>query len=176
MKLIRLLSTIGVCLLQFSCATPKSYLTFSDWDSDSNKLIKRREFVEAYSSLNYFDKWGHGKGSITYPELFTATFQSMDRDQSNSISAEEFSAQIKLFFFGMFNGSFGAWDSDASGSLSSDEFISHIRVTNFGSLWDENSDKRVSEKEMAGGMFYVCDINNDGSVDESELSSWKRNR
>ncbi|MBI1767051.1 MAG: hypothetical protein HY015_01070 [Bacteroidetes bacterium] len=169
-------TVLMIGLVQIACGVSKTYLTFPDWDSNSDKQIRRNEFVDAYGNLNYFNKWSHGKGSISYADFYPAVFESMDRDQNKLITSDEFNSQIKLFFFGMFNGDFGKWDDDKSGSIILNEFVKHIGASKFASLWDDNSDTWIENHEMAGGMFYVCDVNNNGSVDEIELNNWKKNR
>lgn len=169
---------VANCLACFlvSCASPKTYTTATDWDSNKNGSIERREFVEAYLAQNYFDKWGEGKGSVAYQDLFNSLFDAMDVDKDKKLSIAEFNAQIKLFYFGLFSGSFVNWDDDRNESLSQDEFNKHISSSNLASIWDTNDDNRISEREMAGGMFYLCDADSNGSVSETELDAWKKNR
>lgn len=166
----------SVTALVCSCAGPKVYTSPTDWDVDKNGSIQRHEFVDAYVAQNYFDKWSGGKSSASFQDLYNSLFDSMDGDNDQKLSPSEFDAQIKLFYFGMFSNSFNTWDDDSNGSVSQSEFNQHVSASNLSSLWDNNGDKRISEKEMAGGMFYLCDTDSDGSVSHAELEIWKKNR
>lgn len=167
---------IVVLMVNLSCSTTtKTFSSFSDWDTDSNRQIGRREFVDAYLAQDYFEKWSTG-GSISYSQLYDQAFASMDGDKDEKLSIEEFTAQIRLFYFGLFSGSFDLWDDNRDESLSKKEFADHVSTTNLATLWDSNGDKRITEAEMAGGMFYLCDANSNGNVDEQELALWKKNR
>jgi len=163
------------CLLD-ACTSSKTYVSSADWDSDKNGSIGRREFVDAYLAQNYFDKWSGGKNSVTYQDLFNSLFDSMDADKDQKLNNPEFNAQIKLFYFGLFNESFSSWDDDKDSIVSKNEFLNHVSSSNLASLWDTNSDRHISENEMAGGMFYLCDADSNGSVSSTELETWKKNR
>jgi Ca2+-binding EF-hand superfamily protein len=167
---------LAVVLLVSSCASTRNYESFSDWDSDKSGRVERREFVEAYLGNGYFKKWHDGKSAITYAELFDSMFKSIDSDKDNKLSIVEFNSQIRFFYFGLFNESFSKWDTNSDASINLSEFSKGVSSTNLASIWDTDDDKRIMEREMAGGMFYICDADSNGSVDETELNTWKRNR
>lgn len=173
MKTIRLFS---MPLLLLACTAPKVYTTYPDWDSNHDSKLQRSEFVEGYMQTNYFDKWGNGKSSIKYEELYQNTFRTLDRDGDAKVTSDEFNNQIKLFYFGLFNKSFDQWDTDNNAVLDLNEFITNATNSNLSTLWDANSDKRISKKELAGGMFYLCDTDSNGTVDEQEFNAWKSMR
>lgn len=175
-NLIYILGT--ACLICSQCAPgpQKTYTSVVDWDTDKNGSIGRREFVNGYSALDYFNRWSGGKSSVAYQDLFNTIFDSMDSDKEQKLSGPEFNAQIKYFFFGMFSDSFANWDDNQDGSLDRDEFNKHIASSRLASYWDTNSDKHISENEMAGGMFYLCDADGNGSVSQEELDAWRKNR
>lgn len=159
-----------------ACSASKSYVGYSDWDTNNDQTISRSEFVEAYVGQNYFDKWGAGSGSIRYEDLYQEAFASIDADKDVKLSLVEFNSQIKRIYFGLFNETFARWDDDSNASISKDEFLRHVAATNLAAMWDTDHNKRITEREMAGGMFYVSDSDSNGSVEEIELNTWKRNR
>jgi Ca2+-binding EF-hand superfamily protein len=170
-----ILSLLMVSQVLLFCATPKMLSAFSDWDTDANSRIERNEFVQAYVRQGYFKKWGQSQ-SISYVQLADELFASLDVDKTTTISPVEFTAQIKQFYFGLFQESFRQWDDNNDGSLSKQEFTTHASSSKLPTLWDNNVDQRISEQEMAGGMFYLCDANGDGFVDDAELIAWKEDR
>jgi Ca2+-binding EF-hand superfamily protein len=177
MNFIQQLTAMSISYLAASCASVnKTYEAYTDWDTNNDQKIGRSEFVEAYLDQGYFDRWGAGAGSIAYDELFVEAFESIDTDRDENLSLVEFSSQIKLFYFGLFSESFDRWDDDSNASISKSEFTRHVAMTNLVSLWDTDSNRRITEREMAGGMFYICDADSNGSIDQTELNTWKRNR
>lgn len=169
------LAIIALIMTAASCAAPKSYATFADWDVSMNSAVERNEFVQGYTASNYFDKWS-GRGSITYAELAQGVFKSLDYNGDGKLNNAEFDSQIKLFYFGLFRDRFEGWDDDSDNSVRRAEFDKHIMASNFALTWDTNNDKLISEREMAGGMFYVSDANSDGKVTGTELDDWRKRR
>lgn len=165
-----------VVLMLSACSATNKYQTFVDWDSNDNNQVERREFVDAYQANGYFKKWSNAKYSVTYQELFNSVFESLDADKDNKLSIVEFNSQIKLFYFGLFNETLDRWDLNSDASIDQGEFNERVSSTNLGSIWDTDNDKRITEGEMAGGMFYICDADSNGQVSETELNAWKRNR
>lgn len=153
-----------------------SYESYSDWDSDGNLSISRTEFIQAYLSQDFFERWGQGSRSISYNQLFDEAFSSIDSDNDGKLSMVEFNSQIGLYHFGIFDGSFSGWDEDSNASISRPEFDNHVATSKLAGLWDTDANTRIADREMAAGMFYICDSNGNGSVDEIELNVWKRNR
>lgn len=166
----------GMVVIFFCCSAPKTYTSFSDWDSSQDRKLNRSEFVNAYINQNYFDRWSQNGYSLSYSSFFEKVFDFLDKDHDGLVGIIEFNSQIKSFYFGLFSENVSTWDDDVSASISKTEFIQHVSRTNLASVWDTNADKNISESEMAGGMFYIGDVNGDGVVDEIELNLWKRNR
>lgn len=76
----------------------------------------------------------------------------------------------------MFSESFESWDDNQDGKIRIPEFTKYASASKLASLWDSNSDHSVYEREMAEGMFYVCDSDNSGKISEVELNAWKEGR
>ncbi|MBT1708404.1 hypothetical protein KK062_09225 [Fulvivirgaceae bacterium PWU5] len=169
-------SSAVAMLVVTSCAAPKSYTAFADWDASSNSAVERNEFVQGYTALNYFEKWSRDKSSITYDEMGRGVFMSLDGNNDGKLSNEEFTSQINLFYFGLFHDRFDGWDDDHNNSVSHAEFDKHVIASGFALTWDTDGDELISKREMAGGMFYVSDANSDGRVTERELDAWKESR
>lgn len=159
-----------------SCAAPKRYMAFADWDASRNSTVERNEFVRGYTALSYFDEWSDHKSPITYAEMANGVFSSLDHNDDFMLTSDEFSSQINLFYFGLFHDRFEAWDDDRDKRVGRAEFDRHIIASRFALTWDTNGDKLISEREMAGGMFYVSDANSDGKVTDTELHEWKESR
>jgi len=169
-------TTSVAVLVAASCAAPKMYLSFSDWDTDHTGSIERQEFVRGYTDQDYFDKWSPDKGSIGYAEMQKRLFMSLDRDKDLKLDRAEFNDKIDRFYFGLFHDQFDGWDDSHDDSICQQEFKKHVSASNLSSVWDANGDKEISEQEMAGGMFYVCDFNGDTRIANIEFEKWRVNR
>ncbi len=163
-------------LLLIACAAPKVYTTYPGWDTNQDNKLQRAEFVEGYMHTNYFDKWGNGKSAISFEDLYRNTFKTLDKDSDGKLTSDEFNAGIRAFYFGLFSESFDQWDSNKDSQLNLSEFTARAEKTNLSTMWDTNSDKSISKKELAGGMFYLCDADSNGTVSETEFNSWKSMR
>ena len=159
-----------------SCAARKSYLSFADWDSNRTGSIERPEFVQTYTAQDYFKKWSPDKSSIGYAEMQRRLFTSLDRNKDVKLDRTEFDQKINRFYFGLFHDHFDAWDDSHDGSISQQEFDKHVSSSNLSAIWDANGDKAISEQEMAGGMFHVCDFNGDMRIANIEFEKWRVNR
>lgn len=172
---------LGTCsfifsMLLFSCTAPKTYVSFADWDSSKDLRLDRGEFVDAYLNQKYFNKWSQNGISLSEEAFFDAVFDSLDTDRDGSLSLLEFNMRIKSFYFGLFHDSFDIWDKNSNAGISREEFEIRVLSSNLADIWDINSDKYISERELAGGMFYICDTDGDGYISEIELDTWKRNQ
>lgn len=163
-------------VLLLSCATPKTYQSFTDWDTSKDLQLDRKEFVNAYVNQNYFNNWSPNGMSLSQQAFLDAVFKELDTDRDGALSVLEFSTRIKSFYFGLFHDTFDKWDKDNNAGISRDEFKIHASASNLTRIWDTNSDQSISERELAGGMFYICDTDGNGYVNEIELDTWKRNQ
>jgi Ca2+-binding EF-hand superfamily protein len=166
--------TIGV--VSATCASVQSISTYSDWDSSSDNALDRHEFIYGYIRSNFFGRWSEGGISISPEEFYDGIFNSMDTDKNDQLTRDEFNEKIKYFYFGMFNGSFDTWDVNSNSSLDKNEFLSNSKQNKLGSMWDTSGDNGISQRELAGGMFYLCDANSNGQIDVMEFNIWKVNR
>lgn len=108
--------------------------------------------------------------------MYRNTFRTLDRDGDAKVTSDEVSSQIKFFYFGLFNKSFDQWDTNNDSLLDLNEFTAKATNSNLATLRDTNSDKRISKKELAGGMFYLSDEDSNGTVDEQEFNARKTMR
>ncbi|HEU5292290.1 MAG TPA: hypothetical protein VFU05_16700 [Cyclobacteriaceae bacterium] len=175
-KYILFLFSSPFFLLASCTSQAVTFNSFSDWDKNLDHSINRYEFVAAYTRQNFFDKWSSGSSSVTYDKLLEEVFRSIDNDKSGTLDENEFNSQIKQFYFGLFNDSFGTWDDTSNKLVEKSEFLNHATNSKLAPLWDSNGDNYIRENEMAEGMFYVCDSDNNGEITETELSIWKQGR
>lgn len=173
---MRTLTSFCIFTFLFACASPKIVpITYQDWDTNHDAIINRSEFVNGYEQADYFEKWSSGS-SATYGEFFEGIFKSLDANKDLKIVHQEFDGRVNSFYFNMFHGTFTGWDNDSSGSIDKQEFMGHVASTNLATLWDTTGDKNINDRELASGMFYLCDINNNHQIDELEFNLWKVNQ
>ncbi|HEY3405424.1 MAG TPA: hypothetical protein VGK59_18705 [Ohtaekwangia sp.] len=170
------MSPLLITILLLSCATSRSTLMlYGDWDGNHDRFLDQQEFVNTYVRTDYFSKWSYGN-SATYPELFDGVFASLDANKDHQLSQPELDEKIKPFFFNMYRNTFADWDTDHSGSVSQSEFSKLAAASNLSSLWDTDGDKSISRTELALGMFYLGDTDNDRKLNELEFNIWNVNR
>lgn len=170
------LSPLLIAIFVCACATSKpAVLMYGDWDSNRDGGLDQQEFVNTYVRTDYFSKWSQGS-SASYAELFDGVFTSLDADKNNELSQREIDEKIKPYFFNMYRNAFADWDTDRNGTVTKSEFINVAARSNLPTLWDANGDKSISRHELALGMFYLGDTNNDRKMDELEFNVWKVNR
>ena len=167
---------ITISWLAAACTMSGIYSSYSGWDLDADEALNRYEFINGYAHSGYFDKWSNGKTLITYKELYKGIFKTIDSDENNKVSMEEFEGRMDHYYFQIFNADFTKWDSNSNATLEWNEFYREVSKTNLGSQWDTSGDKRVSKSELADGMFYLSDANNNGKVDKLEFNIWTVNR
>ena len=177
MKNQYLIAFLGSVFVLASCSNQLiSYASFSDWDKSNDSFLDRNEFVEGYIYQDFFDKWNPTGNSMSYDKFFNEMYLSIDRNKDAAIDKGEFDSQIKRFFFGMFSESFESWDQNKDGKMRMPEFTKNASASKLASLWDSNSDRVIYEREMAEGMFYICDSDNSGKIFEAELNDWRDSR
>lgn len=165
-----------IVLIIIGCSSKTNVTAFSSWDTDGSKHIDRAEFVNTYPSSNWADQWSNGNYTMSYTELYNGLFAFLDTDDDDKVSIVEFNSRIQPFYFGMFNGNFANWDNDANASIDKTEFVKNVSDTNLASYWDTESDNTITKRELAGGMFYLCDEDSNGKIERLEFDEWKRNR
>lgn len=171
MKKKVIVMVMGMC----SCAAPQISSSYQDYDRNRDSALDRGEFISAYQENGYFSKWTRGI-SVSYTDFLVGLFATLDTDNDTRVSEPEFNAHIKQYFFNMFRGDFMSWDRDGSKLIDKNEFIQSTEQSNLASLWDSSGDRSITEREMAGGMFYLVDKNSNEGVDEIEFNLWMAER
>lgn len=169
-------------LLMTTCATITTthlFTSYQDWDANKDGAIQRAEFIDGYSGSNYFSKWNNGSTStrsISYDDFLNDAFTFLDTDKNAKLDKSEFDSQIDKYYFGIQSNSFGQWDKNSNGAIDKTEFIQRAKNDNLAPLWDVDSNKSISEYEMASGMFDLCNTNKDLKVDQQEFDVWRAKR
>lgn len=168
-------SLMMVSILTMTCSSV-SYTSYANWDRDSDGKLDRYEFTTGYLQSKYFKKWTSEKKPMSYERLYQVTFNSLDTDHDEKLTKMEFDPKIGSFYKGNFQESFTRWDSDGNSILDKSEFFRSVCKTDLASHWDTSGDKRISTRELASGMFYIGDLDNNGRINSLEFNIWKINR
>ena len=173
-------TTIAIVgLLMMTCATAtttKLITSYQDWDSNKDGAIQRAEFIDGYIDSNYFNKWSNRGNSISYNDFLVDEFNFLDKNRNAEIERTEFDGQIDPYYFGTQSNDFNHWDKNSNGLIENAEFIEQAKISKLASLWDNDDDKTISEREMASGMYDLCNTNNDPKVDQQEFDQWRAKR
>ncbi|WP_165823847.1 hypothetical protein [Pseudochryseolinea flava] len=170
---MNIFSVVATVFFATACGAPKVYSDYATWDRNTDKGIQRSEFVDSYLANNNAKNWQLESGSLNRLKFTERLFHRMDENNSGTLTVDEFNPKIKKFSFGMVSASISSWDTDDNGILVRDEFTAAASKSKLFNLWDTSGDNSISAKELAGGMFYVCDLNNDHHIDENEFKAWQ---
>ena len=165
------IALIAVC----SCATVGMRSGYTDWDSNRNGQLNRYEFVTGYQESNYFFRWNRAK-NISAQQFYETMFHEMDQNKDSLLTCQEFSSKISYYYFQSASDECATWDDNHDKAVTKEEFNVHAMQSKLLSVWDISDDKKISEREMATGMFFLCDLDNDGTITPVEFNIWKMNR
>lgn len=159
----------------YCCALVQPNPGYVNWDSSNDERLTRNEFVRGYIRSNYFFKWSKNRAALSIDAFQDSLFRFMDTNDDRQLTEEEFASRITFYSQGIFEGDFHTWDSDGNSCLTLREF-KNSAGRKLTPLWDTTADHQITEKEIALGMFQVCDANSDDEVDAVELGIWLANR
>lgn len=152
-----------------SCGVQHTYSAFMNWDSNDDRILQRDEFVDMYLQSEYFKKWSDTQDPVRYEVIHQNIFKTLDRDSSKTIDNREYYSFNNFYSQAT---KFTEWDDDQNGGIDRGEFNRHICKNGLLTAWDANADLLISKIEMGEGMFHVCDVNQNGIVDEPEFNVW----
>lgn len=121
-------------------------------------------------------------GALTAPPALADRFGDWDRDESGSISRDEFRAGLSD------TGAYDRWDSDGDAALTRQEF--HARIGDEPSFpegssddpdamydtWDADRDTTLKESEFQDGYYDTYDADGDEELNEQEFSLFEEDR
>ena len=172
--MLRIISIILVSIALVECATVRKYPNYTNWDLNGDSMLNRYEFLTGYTKSNYFLRWGGGK--LAANDFIRQIFNAMDHNKDTRLTCEEFHSKVDYYFHSSFNNIFYDWDDNRDNVLVVAEFEHLASQTELTSHWDTTSDNKLSEREIAVGMFYLSDVDHNKSVDLLEFNIWKVNR
>jgi Ca2+-binding EF-hand superfamily protein len=173
---MRLVTIIILILLFFAgCSSYRIVPPPTNWDANGDDILDRYEFLKGYIKSDYFKKWSRSQKPIMLEQFSQTIFSILDHDKDDNLGEREFRSGINHFFLRT-RISFGQWDEDSNGIVDKTEFRRHAQDPDFSSLWDGNGDNTVTDREMAGGMFQVCDRDGNAEINVLEFNIWNANR
>lgn len=162
-----------ILMLTALACNHEGVLRFEDWDKNNSGKIEKQEFVDTFT-LNYYDDWDRkDDGYLDDEDFFQIYYDVMNRDDDDGVSEEEFSWAYEYYNRGEFRDEYENWDVNDDFILTYEEYQAGLYESTFFRLWDFNDDGKLSEEELATGMFRVFDINDDGMVDRDEYDTYK---
>jgi len=168
---------IGLSMMACATVTTTKVITsYTDWDANKDGALQRTEFIDGYTDSNYFSRWSNRGNSISYNDFLVDAFNFIDKNRNAEIEKLEFDGQIDAYYFGTKSNSFNRWDKNSDGLIDNEEFIEQAKTNQLASLWDNDGDKTISAREMASGMYDLCNTNNDPKVDQQEFDQWRAKR
>jgi hypothetical protein len=168
--------TLLISVICVSCSY-RSMTTWSstwNWDRDGDDKLDRYEFKAGYQRSNYFKSWGTGT-KISQHVFLSSVFDRLDANADRQLSHKEFTERMNYYMPDRLT-HFADWDQDCDNRVSEGEYYSGERATRLLAHWDISNDQKISEEEMATGMFSVSDLNGDQSITSLEFNIWKVNR
>jgi Ca2+-binding EF-hand superfamily protein len=164
------------CTIQLGCGSLNMHQGAPDWDLNDNSKLTQAEFVAGYQKSRFFNQWDRSKNYITSDQFISGLFDRFDTDGNHSISANEYKTRIHRYISGQQMPDFSTADLDKSDDLKENEFQEAMTVANIVEEWDMSHDGKVSDDEMAKGVFHRCDLDNNGMLNTLEFNIWIVNR
>lgn len=170
----RIISMI-ISLSMYNCIQTKPYQNYANLDSNRDNHLSRYEFISGYRKSKYFLRWSNGQ-NLNEPAFYDSIYHKINISGDHGLISEEFERKINYYYLDRRSETFNHWDDDNSHTIDRSEFIDHAGRSALFTRWDRSGDGRISEREMADGMFYLCDLDGDGSITSIEFNIWKVNR
>nr|WKN38094.1 hypothetical protein K4G66_05185 [Tunicatimonas sp. TK19036] len=165
-----------------SCSSPSNENNEEVAQNDSTnagEIIENNQLKASFTQSEYFDEWNeNGDSYISKEEFSNGFFSVLDRDQSASLSAEEWEKGKAQFFSEESTEKEQSemnWDANSDNQIQLDEFKSGLEELDYFSEWDSNGDDQLAEEEIAEGSFAMWDTDGNGVVEADEYQEWSKN-
>lgn len=177
-KIIFLSSTIAFTYLLMSGCSSTEKFSYNTWDKDNNDRINKEEFAEVFKT-HYSVEWKEGNNSETIDfddaEFYRSSFAFWDSDDDNYIDPDEWDA-VNDFYFNRYGfDDFVAIDDDKNSRISYEEYVDEIAEYGLFEGWDQDSDDKVTQEELAEGVFNSYDFDDTGYLEKGEFNTFASN-
>lgn len=161
-----------VVALTFINAVLPDELTFEDFDKNSDELIARSEFVDAFT-YHYVDDWNTTDNDYLDDEdFYEVVYHVWDSDDDGRLTDEEWQVGYDNYFADYIVVEYDDIDVDVDGYIVYDEYYNVIDDTEFFADWDFDTDMQLSQNELARGVFNNWDVDDSGFISESEFNDF----
>lgn len=168
----KIVFSLALSFLLLTAASPPDDLVFEDFDKNDNGLISRSEFVKAFT-YHYVDDWNTTDNAYLDDEdFYQVAYSIWDTDLDGKLSDEEWTVGYENYFDDYLVVNYEDIDVDADGYIVYKEYYDVIGDTDFFGYWDFDMDERLSQAELARGVFNFWDADNSGFIDLGEYTSF----
>lgn len=166
-----LIVTVG-CASHSGQFTRKDWADLEKWDTNKDESLDVGEFIEGYFKKEFFNRWERESREISDSVFLRKMFEFLDRSNDHVLDSAEYNSRRILWSLP------GAlklkkWDINRDELVSHKEFIQGAQDANLIQTFDITTDGKITEAEMAQGMFDVSDKDNNNRVEAIEFYLWE---
>ena len=143
---------------------------FDSFDSNSDGMWDQEEFSGAFEDT--MGEWDNDKDELlSDDEFYTNTFGSVDSNDDDSITEDEWTEGETNMFGDYTDDDFGTFDSNSDGMINNDEWNEGFGDSEWFNSYDGDKDGFLNGDEFNDGIFNDWDNNADGMLDENEFNT-----
>ncbi len=162
-----MLTMLVPALVLVACDLGGGEYDFDEWDTNRDGQLSFDEFTEGFTDT--YDRWDEDRDdNVVVDELATGLFSDWDRDNSTTLSQDEFNDR---FFSGPMEqfADFSLWDANEDDAIDEDEFLSGWRFSGLFDTWNQDDQEGLTIDELGRGLFDAWDGDGDGALGDNEF-------
>lgn len=164
--------TVIILLFQAGCGSTEKF-TYSTWDKNNDESLTTDEFAEVFKK-HYASEWIAGEDTLPFnsTEFLKASFALWNADGNDYIDRDEWE-YVNDYYFNKYQfEDFEQLDSDENNQVSYNEFSKHIKDNGLFDDWDMDGNSKISEDELAMGLFNAYDFDETGYLEKGEFNTF----
>jgi len=167
--------SLSLVVLASACQPDTRNNRYDSWDANQNSGIDDQEFEQAFTTSPYYDDWNQDDNrEVSQEEFSQGFFNVIDKNDDGLLSNEEWQQGKEAYFsdVAVDDTEELSWDQNGDQQVQPEEFQSALNELDYYRQWDEDSDGKLSEPEVAQGVFAMWDTDGNGVIEANEYEVW----
>lgn len=143
------------------------------FDPGDDRTLSKEEFDRGLERRDIFRRFDvDGDGLIDQQEFADGLYDGYDINDNDVLEEDEFDARGRMHLWsGDFSGTtLESWDIDGDGVVLRNEALNGLGNIAPLTEWDHDDDNALSREELVDGLWSVYDDNEDGVIEDPELT------